>query len=206
MSGASVMYVSKARMIVGAASIGHSVGPASTSPTSCRENENDTTTPKLPPPPRSAQNRSGSSDSLVRTSRPSASTTSAAIRLSIVSPPPRVRWPRPPPSVMPPTPVVEMIPLGSASPNGCVAWSTSPSSEPPSTRATRETGSTITPRMAERSITRPSSTLPRPPPLWPPPRIASGSFSRRACPIAAITSAASVQRAISAGRRSIIAL
>ena len=83
------MNLSNARMTVGAASIGHSVGPASTSATSWSENENDMTTPKLPPPPRSAQNRSGCSDSLVRTSRPSASTTSAAIRLSIVRPPPR---------------------------------------------------------------------------------------------------------------------
>jgi hypothetical protein len=42
--------------------------------------------------------------------------------------------------------------------------------------------------------------------LCPPPRIASGIFSRRACSTAAITSAASVQLAISAGRLSIIAL
>ena len=32
----------------------------------------------------------------------------------------------PPPSVSPPTPVDEMNPHGTASPNGCVAWSTSP--------------------------------------------------------------------------------
>ena len=34
---------------------------------------------------------------------------------------PRVRWPVPPPSVSPPTPVVEMIPAGRARPNACVA-------------------------------------------------------------------------------------
>ena len=40
----------------------------------------------------------------------------------------------PPPRVKPPTPVVEMIPDGTASPNACVAWSTSPQVQPPPTR------------------------------------------------------------------------
>ena len=40
-------------------SIGHSVGPPTTSETACAWNVNSVTTPKLPPPPRSAQNRSG---------------------------------------------------------------------------------------------------------------------------------------------------
>ena len=47
---------------------------------------NDVTTPKLPPPPRIAQNRSGFSSALARTRSPSASTTSASSRLSIVEP------------------------------------------------------------------------------------------------------------------------
>ena len=41
----------------------------------------------------------------------------------------------PPPRVMPPTPVVEMMPLGVARPKAWVAWSTSPQVAPPSTRA-----------------------------------------------------------------------
>ena len=45
--------------------------------TSWRRNSNAVTTPKLPPPPRSAQNRSGCSSLLAWTSSPLASTTSA---------------------------------------------------------------------------------------------------------------------------------
>ena len=46
----------------------------------------------------------------------------------------------PPPNVSPPTPVVEMKPLGVASPKGWVAWSTSPQVQPPSTRTVRADG------------------------------------------------------------------
>src|SRR5438874_7831876 len=81
----------------------------------------------------------------------------------------------PPPNVSPPTPVVEMKPLGVASPKACVAWSTSPQVQPPSTRAVRATGSTRIPFMPDRSITRPSSQAPRPGPLCPPPRTANVS-------------------------------
>ena len=78
----------------------------------CRRNWNRVTTPKLPPPPRIAQNRSG----MRRRRRPAASspsavTSSAASRSSIVSPCLRARKPTPPPSVMPP------IPTEPASPN-----------------------------------------------------------------------------------------
>src|SRR3981189_3673622 len=58
--------------------------------------------------------------------RPSASTTSAASRLSTVRPCLRVRYPVPPPSVRPAIPVVDTMPAGTASPYTCVAWSTSP--------------------------------------------------------------------------------
>ena len=47
---------------------------------------NRVTTPKLPPPPRSAQNRSGLVSASARRSSPSAVTMSAASRLSIVRP------------------------------------------------------------------------------------------------------------------------
>ena len=86
----------------------------------CALKRNDVTTPKLPPPPRTAQKRSAFSLALAVTNCPSASTMSTASRLSIVRPHCRVRWPMPPPSVRPPTPVVEMMPAGTARPNACV--------------------------------------------------------------------------------------
>ena len=100
--------------------------------------------PKLPPPPRTAQNRSGFSSALATTKLPSASTISTESRLSMVSPYLRVRCPMPPPSVSPPTPVLPMMPDGTASPNACVAWSTSLHLQPPPTRTVRDDGSTCT--------------------------------------------------------------
>src|SRR3546814_10243811 len=64
----------------------------------------------LPPPPLSAQSRSGFSSSLARTSTPSAVTTSAAIRLSTESPCLARSHPIPPDRVKPATPVSEMRP------------------------------------------------------------------------------------------------
>ena len=55
--------------------------------------------PEFPPPPRMPQNRSAFSVSLARSTRPSAVTISAAIRLSQVSPYLRPSLPKPPPSV-----------------------------------------------------------------------------------------------------------
>src|ERR1700721_2213582 len=60
------------------------------------------------------------SSALATANLPSARTTSAANRLSMVNPYFRVKCPMPPPRVKPPTPVVEMIPDGTASPNACV--------------------------------------------------------------------------------------
>ena len=86
-----------------------------------RLKRNDVTTPKLPPPPRTAQKRSACSLALAVTKRPSARTMStreqvvdgeAALARQVAEPPPSVR---------PPTPVVEMMPAGTASPKACVA-------------------------------------------------------------------------------------
>ncbi len=118
----------------------------------------------------------------------------------------RVRCPSPPPRVRPPTPVVEMIPLGTASPYGWAAWSTSPQRQPACTRTVPVFGSTRMPRMGERSTTRPSFTEPSPPALWPPPRMARGMPLFRAKARAVCTSVASTQRASAAGRLSIIPL
>ena len=188
-----------------AASIGQRIGPAMTVDTGCSWSVNAVTTPKFPPPPRIAQKRSAFSSSLARTKVPSASTTSAARTLSIERPCFRVRWPTPPPSRSP-TPVVPMIPTGMARPNGCVAWSMSPSMQPPPTCAVRPSGSTLTQRIGERSSTRPSSTVPKPAPLCPAPRTAMSSPFARPNASAACTSAMSRHRATTAGRLSIIAL
>jgi hypothetical protein len=60
--------------------------------------------------------------------------------------------------------------------------------------------------MADRSITSAWSATPNPPALWPPPRTDSSLPVERAWLTAATTSATSAQRAIIAGRLSIIAL
>ncbi len=194
------------RMTSGACSSGQSVGPPIMLLMGWSLNRKEVTTPKFPPPPRTAQKRSSFSSSLAVTKLPSARTTSTEMRLSMVKPHLRVRWPRPPPRVRPPTPVVEMMPLGVARPKAWVAWSTSPQVAPPSTRTVRYSGSTRMPFIRERSMTRPSSHTLRPAPLCPPPRMAtSRSFSRPKL-TAEITSATSAQRAIRAGRLSIMAL
>ena len=66
--------------------------------------------PKLPPPPRTAQNKSAFSSAFATTKLPSANTMSTDNRLSMVSPHFRDRWPIPPPRVSPATPVEEMKP------------------------------------------------------------------------------------------------
>ncbi len=168
-------------------------------------NSNEVTTPKLPPPPRSAQKRSGLSVSLARTSLASAVTTSAEIRLSMVSPNLRVVQPKPPPSVRPATPVVELMPSGVASANACASLSKSASVAPGSTRAVRDAGSTRTDFINDKSISRPPSQTALPAMLWPPPRTATSRFSSRASLTALMTSAAPRQRATRAGDRSIVA-
>ena len=187
-------------------SSGHNIGPAHTFATSCSWSVKEVTTPKLPPPPRIAQKRSGCSSAFAVTNVPSARTMSTSRKLSMVSPHLRVRCPTPPPSPRPPRPVVEMMPPGAARPKAWVAWSTSPRRAPPPATAVRASGSTRTPRMPERSMTRPSSTLPRPPPLWPPPRIAMSRPCSRPNATAAITSATSLHRTMTAGCLSIMAL
>ena len=157
--------------------------------------------PKLPPPPRSPQNRSAFSASFAWTRQPSAVTTSAATRLSHARPCRRINQPMPPPRVKPPIPVDDTRPPVVASPYACVSWSTSAQTAPPPTVARRASGSTRTPFMGERSITSPPSQVEKPATLWPPPRTATGRWLLRAKPIAAITSAAPVHLATSAGRR-----
>ena len=119
--------------------------------------------PKLPPPPRSAQNRSGCSSALAVTQlavggdelerrarcRSSARTCAPASRRRRRASGRRRRS-------------CETTPTGTASPCRWVSRSRSPSVAPPCTRTVRVSGSTSTPRMAERSMTRPSSQSARP--------------------------------------------
>ena len=74
---------------------------------------NDVTTPRCPPPPpRSAQKRSGSLSALAVTILPSARTTCIAVTESQVSPYARVSTPTPPPWVSPAMPTVGQEPPG----------------------------------------------------------------------------------------------
>jgi hypothetical protein len=85
-SGASRM-TSRQPFITSAAPSTAKVSVPKTTPSSgCASNTKVVTTPKLPPPPRSAQNRSGFSSASAVTTSPDASTTSAPIRLSNARP------------------------------------------------------------------------------------------------------------------------
>ena len=163
-------------------------------------------TPKLPPPPLSAQSRSEFSCSVATTTSPSAVTTSAEIRLSQAKPSLRSSQPLPLPVVNPITPVDVTRPPVTARPNCCVSRSSSPQSTPPWTRTVRRSGSMRIPLSARRSSTIPPSQLEKPATEWPPLRIANGRPVSRASPIARITSAVPVGRRIAAGRRSNIPL
>ena len=112
----------------------------------------------------------------------------------------------PPPRVSPPTPVVEMMPPVVASPNGYAAAFRSPQVAPPETRAVRASGSTRTPRMADRSMTTPPSHVPKPGTLWPPPRTATVIALSAAKRTAVITSPALTGWTMTAGRLSIMPL
>ena len=69
-------------------------------------------------------------------------------------------------------------------------------------RALRLVGSTRTARIAERSMTIPSSQMAVPATLWPPPRMAISRSWSRTKRTAATTSAVPMHRAIRCGRRS----
>ncbi len=179
---------------------GKTIRPLSTcGPTGWSWNSKRVTTPKLPPPPRSPQKRSWFSFSLACTWLPSAVTTSAESRLSTVMPYLRLSQPKPPPSVRPATPVVELMPSGVARPCAWAAASKSPRVQPGSTLARRAAGSTWTRFIGDRSIISPPSHTALPAMLWPPPRIETSTLCLPANLTAWTTCSADVQRAISAG-------
>ena len=164
-----------------------------------RSNSSAVTIPKLGPAPRMPQNRSACSSSLARTWRPSAVTSSTARRQSIARPSLRWRRPMPPPSVRPAMPVCETVPAVHARPTAWAASSSSARRAPPLQRATRRSGSTVTPRIRARSMITPSSQVECPGRLWPPLRTAIGRSSSRANRSAAATSSALVGRRIRRG-------
>ena len=88
----------------------------------------------------------------------------------------------PPPSVSPPTPVVETIPPVVASPCAAVASLKPPQVAPPPARAVRAAGSTSTPCMRDRSATIAPSPVPKPGTLCPPPRTARSRPVSRGVP------------------------
>ena len=134
--------------------------PPTISEISCNRSWRRVATPKLPSPPRIAQKRSGSLSSLACTISPSAVTTSAASRLSIVSPFFRTRKPIPPASVIPPIPTEPVSPRPVARPRSPTALVYSPAVIPVSTQAVFASASMSRARMPERSITIPPSLVP----------------------------------------------
>ena len=116
--------------------------------------------PKLPSPPRIAQKRSGSLSSLASTTSPSAVTTSAARRSSIVSPFLRARNPMPPARVIPPIPTDPASPKPVTRPCSPVAFVYSPAVIPVSTQAVFASASMSRAFISDRSTTMPPSVVP----------------------------------------------
>ena len=129
---------------------------------------------------------------------------SAESRLSQLSPCLPISQPSPPPKVSPAMPVVETTPPVLARPKAWVSRLYSPQVRPASARAVRPTGSTRTLFIGDRSIISPPSQTALPVMLWPPPLTETSSRWSRAKRTAAMTSAGPAQRAINAGRRSIM--
>ena len=134
--------------------------------------------------------------------RPSAVTSSAASRLSIVMPYLRASQPIPPPRVIPAAPTEPVSPNGTARPWAYAARVSSPATTPASTQAVRRTGSMSMPFIADRSISSTPSPVLWPAALWPPARTARRKPRTRPNTMAVATSAASTGLAIRAGRRS----
>ena len=97
-SGAPAAHSVQAVSTRSACDRSHIMIPAWTSVIGNSLNSIAVTMPKLPPPPRSAQNSSGSFSRSVRTSVPSAVTSSIAVTLFVWRPWLRASQPMPPPS------------------------------------------------------------------------------------------------------------
>ena len=114
-----------------ASAAGKVILPWKTSVVGCAAKVNDATIPKLPPPPRIAQNRSGCCSALAETTSPVAVTTSAATSWSSARPYFLTFQPTPPARVRPPTPTLLVSPEEIARPYGASASTTWPQVAPP---------------------------------------------------------------------------
>ena len=200
-SGASSAASTNETIVSGVA--GSITMPPTTAPSSCSLKPSRVTTPKLPPPPRIAQNRSGCEPASTRRTSPSPVTISAPSIESIVRPSLRDRYPIPPPSVIPPIPTDGESPKPVARPWAAARVVYSPVVRPDPAQAVRPSTSSSNDRSSERSITKPSSITLSPETLCPPLRTDSSRPVRRANAIAAATSPALLTRTIAAGWRSI---
>src|SRR5436305_13596470 len=111
-SGASAMRSRQNSRSLRMPCSGHSPSDSTTDLRGCSLTSNSVTTPKLPPPPRKAQNKLALFAASARRSEPSAVTTVDASTLSHDSPNLRVSHPVPPPRTRPPAPVCETTPEG----------------------------------------------------------------------------------------------
>src|SRR5437667_12556817 len=109
----------------------------------CSLNVNAVTTPKFPPPPRSAQNKSEFSSAFALTKVPLAKTTSAETRLSMLNPHLRVRCRPLPQTVIHQPPLWELFPLAAPSPTASAAYSPHPHVIPRLPLPGRPVGSTL---------------------------------------------------------------
>ena len=157
-SGACIMKSRQKRIILPVSFSSQNIGPPYTVLTGCSRNKKEVTTPKLPPPPRSAQNRSGLVLSLAVTRLPSASTSSASRRLSIVNPYVRVMLPLPTAQCQPTHTRRGEDPAGSGLAEGMRGMVDIAPGAAGLTRTVLACGSTRMPFIGERSMTRPSST------------------------------------------------
>ena len=172
-------------------------------PTWCSANSNSVTTPKLPPPPRIAQNRSGCSSAEARTRRPSGQDHGGGDQVVAAEPvllghPAHAAAEREPADAG-----VADTPPGTASPWAWVAPSTSAHGRASTDLSRGGAPGRRAPRAcALRSIMRPPSQTAVPLNAWPPPRTAISSPSRCAYPRAATTSSCVWHWVNAAGRRS----
>ncbi len=166
-----------------------------TAGSSCARKSKRVTTPKLPPPPRSAQSRSGCDASDTSRTSPPAVTSCAPTSWSAASPHARTIQPMPPPRVRPPTPTDAVSPELTPSPRSARARATLPHVAPPPTRTS--VPSTSMSWKAARSIVSPPGTAPHA--LWPPERTMTSRCSSAAYRRAARTSSTEEARTITAG-------
>ncbi len=193
----------RTRSTSGASARGQKTGPPSTiGPTGWSRYSKAVAIPKLPPPPRSPQNSSGSVQASTCSGSPSAVTRSTESRLSTVRPSLRMRWPSPPPRVSPPMPVWLTIPAGVASPNA-LGGAVELAQQDPAGRP-GGAGPRVDPdRLHQRQVDHQAAVATAwPATACPPPRTETSRSCSRAKRTASATSSAPAQRAISAGRRS----